>query len=159
MYWRRGGIKVLPYLDDFYFPKSGYHECVRLARRVEADFYKAGLLVNFPKSGRVPAKVRRHLGFEVDLEAGVFRVPEDRWEALQSSADALLHARGRRVQARQIAKFTGTVISIHKVGLGPGVSAVHAPLVCHHWRSGFAQLLGLSHGGGCGRASILAALA
>ena len=31
MHWRKGGIKVLPYLDDFVFMKSGFWQCVRLA--------------------------------------------------------------------------------------------------------------------------------
>ena len=34
MYWRRGDIKMLPYLDDFMFIKSGFRQCVRLARKV-----------------------------------------------------------------------------------------------------------------------------
>ena len=35
MHWRRRGIRVLPYLDDFMFMERGFWKCVRVARRVE----------------------------------------------------------------------------------------------------------------------------
>ncbi len=44
MHWRRGGSKVLPYLDDFMFMKIDFGYCVMLARRVESDFVRAGLI-------------------------------------------------------------------------------------------------------------------
>ena len=50
--------------------------------RIEGDSFKAGLLINFEKSGFVPLLARKHLGFEVDLGVKYFRVPADRWEAL-----------------------------------------------------------------------------
>jgi hypothetical protein len=34
LHWRRGGIRVLPYLDVFLFMESGFWQCVRLARRI-----------------------------------------------------------------------------------------------------------------------------
>ena len=80
--------------------------------RVEGDLFKAGLQINFPKSGLIPMLKRKHLGFEVDLGEGYFRVPTDRWEALQISTDALLVARGERVLARKLASLVGTIISM-----------------------------------------------
>ena len=59
-----------------------------------------------------PAFCLRQLGFDVDMREGTFRVPTDRWEALHSSTDALLSAKGGRVQARKIASLTGIVILI-----------------------------------------------
>ena len=113
MYWRREGIKVLPYLDDFMFMKHGFLQCASLARRVEGDFIRAGLKINVPKCHSVPAQQRRQLGFDVDFEDGKFRVPEDRFEALRISVDRILSARHRRVQARKLASVTGTVLSMH----------------------------------------------
>jgi len=49
MYWRKRGISVLPYLDDFFFTKKESHACLRLCRRVKHDFYDAGLIMNVPK--------------------------------------------------------------------------------------------------------------
>jgi hypothetical protein len=90
MYWRRCGIKNLPYLDDLFFPKKGFRECRSVGIRVEGDLFEGGLQINFPKSGLIPMLKRKHLGFEVDLGEGYFRVPTNRWEALQFSTDALL---------------------------------------------------------------------
>jgi hypothetical protein len=79
MHWRRGGIKVLPYLDDFMFMKSGFWQCVRLACRVERDSVWTGLKINVPKCSPVPAMQRRQLGLVVDCEEGKFQVPGDRF--------------------------------------------------------------------------------
>jgi hypothetical protein len=49
MHWRRGGIKVLLYLDDFISTWSDFVQCVMLARRVERDFVRAGLNINITK--------------------------------------------------------------------------------------------------------------
>ena len=112
MYWRGAGVKVLPYLDDFLFMKQGQQACSRMARRIEQDFFSAGLQVNVSKSCRSPCHKLRHLGFDVDLLEGKFRVPADRWEALQASVSAILAVRGGRVQARRLASLVGTVISM-----------------------------------------------
>ena len=104
---------MLPYLDDFLFMAKGFWQCVRLARKVEADLVRAGLRINVPKCHNIPAQLRRQLGFDVDFAAGKFRVPVDRWEALQASVDGLVYARHGRVQARKLASLIGTVLSMH----------------------------------------------
>ena len=93
MYWRRGGIRVLPYLDDFVFMKSGFWQCVRLARKVERDFVRAGLKIDAPKCSPVPAQQRKQLGFVVDFIEGKFQVPGDRFEALKASVADILSSR------------------------------------------------------------------
>ncbi len=55
MYWKREGINVLSYLDDFMAMKQGFCACVRLARRLESDFVRAGLRINVPKCHMIPA--------------------------------------------------------------------------------------------------------
>ena len=82
MYWRRSGISVLPYLDDFFFTKKGKQACLQLCLRLQKDFFSAGLIINVPKCCLTPALVLRQLGFDVDMGEGKFRVPVDRWEAL-----------------------------------------------------------------------------
>ncbi len=67
MYWRREGISVLPYLYDFMAMKQGLWACVRLARRLESDFVRAGLRINVPKCHMIPTQQRRQLGFDVDF--------------------------------------------------------------------------------------------
>lgn len=46
---------------------------------IEGNCLKAGLLINFPKSGLIPIEKIRHLGFDMDLGIGYFKVPADRW--------------------------------------------------------------------------------
>ena len=118
MFWRRSGIRVLPYLDDFLFLEQGEQACLQMSRRVESDFFAAGLQINKEKCCRTPSQQIRHLGFDVDLAAGKFSVPSDKWEALKASVDALLTARRGRVQARTVASLVGTVISM-RLAWGP----------------------------------------
>ncbi len=89
MFLRRDGIKLLPYLDDFMFMKSGFWQCVRMARRMERDFVRTGIMINVPKCHSIPAQQRRQLGIDVDFAQGKFQVPTDRWEALKVSARVL----------------------------------------------------------------------
>jgi hypothetical protein len=118
MYWRTKRIKILPYLDDFIFLIMGYDvECL-LAEIVEEDMCRAGLAINREKSDGTPKHNRVHLGLDVDLAAGLFKVPLARWEALRADAAAILNSKGTRVQARKLACLAGTVISA-KLAWGP----------------------------------------
>ncbi len=105
-------IRVLPCLDDLFFPKKGFRASRLVGTRIEVYYFKAGLLINFPKSGMIPSLERKHLGFDVVLGAGYFKAPADRLETLQFSTYALLMARGGRVLARTLASLVGTVISM-----------------------------------------------
>jgi hypothetical protein len=113
MNWRRGGIRVLPYLDDVRFMMRGFWQYVRLARKVERDFVRAGLKINVPKCSLVLEQQIRQLGFDVDFEAGKFHVPKDRCEAPRASVKEILASRHGKVQARSLASVTGTVILMH----------------------------------------------
>jgi len=113
IFWRRDSIKLLPYLDDFMFMMPGFWQCVRMARRADKYFVRAGLQINVPKCHSTPAQQRRQLGFDVDLAEAKFQVTADQWEALKVSATALLSSRNGEVQARSLARLKGTVISMH----------------------------------------------
>ncbi len=63
---------MLPYLDDFMATKQGFWACVRLARRLESDFIRAGLRINVHKCHMILAQQRRQLGFDVDFATGKF---------------------------------------------------------------------------------------
>jgi hypothetical protein len=67
MCWRREGISVLPYIAGFMAMKLGFWACVRLVRRLESNFVRAGLRINVPKCHIIPAQQRRQLGFDVDF--------------------------------------------------------------------------------------------
>ncbi len=72
MYWRKEGISVLPYMDDFMAMKRGFGACGRLVRRLESDFVRAGLRINVPKCHTIPAQQRRQLGFVADFATDKF---------------------------------------------------------------------------------------
>ena len=113
MHCRRGGIKVLPYLDDFMSMKSDFGQCVMLARRVERDSVRAWLNIIMPKCCPVFSKQRRQLGFNLNFEAGKFQVPGDWSEELKASIEGISSSRHGRVQAHSLASVTGTVLSMH----------------------------------------------
>jgi hypothetical protein len=112
MFWRARGINILPYLDDFLFLIMGYDAGYLLAKIVEEDMRRAGRAINQSKSDGTPKHDRVHLGFDVDLASGLFKVPIARWEALRAYAVAILNSKGTHVQARKLACLVGTVISM-----------------------------------------------
>ena len=80
---------------------------------LEGGLIRAGLKINVPKCHSILAQQRRKLGFDVDFAEGEFRVPEDRWEALMTSAGRVLSAFKGRLVSRALASVTGTVLSMH----------------------------------------------
>ena len=82
------------------------------------EFYSAGLIINVPKYYLTPSLMLRQLGFDVDMAEGKFRVPVDRWEALQFWNDSILSAKGGRVHARELGSLAGTMISM-RLAWGP----------------------------------------
>jgi hypothetical protein len=89
-----------------------------LAKIVEEDMRRAGLVINQDKSDGTHEHDRVHLGFDVNLAAGLFKVPITRWDALRADAAAILNSKGTRVQARKLACLVGTVTSM-KLAWGP----------------------------------------
>ena len=110
--------------------------------RIRKDFFKAGLVINVPKCQLDPAMCLRKVRFEVDMGEGRFRVPTDRWKALQSLVDSILSARGWRVQARKLASLAWTVISM-KLAWGPVIQLysmhiymlVNSVFSLNYWKS------------------------
>ena len=107
MFWRLRGINILPYLDDFLFLIMGYEAGCHLAKVVEEDLRLAGLAINQDKSDGTPNHDRVHLGFDVDLAAGLFKVPLTRWEALRDDTLTILNSKGTRVQAPSQTRLPG----------------------------------------------------
>jgi hypothetical protein len=71
-------------------------------KKIEEDKRRAGLTINWDKSDGTPKHDRLHLGFDVDLAAGLFELSIERWEALRDDADATLNWKRTRVQARKL---------------------------------------------------------
>lgn len=111
---RSQGLRLLPYLDDFLFAIA--ERLHQTAAYIRSMFAAAGLQVNEEKSSFDPSQICTHLGFEVDTAAGLFRVPQGRWDNLLDSIDRLLTA--RHVTVRGLASVAGQVVSMH-FALGP----------------------------------------
>ncbi len=118
IYWRKCGISVLPYLDDFFLTKKGKYKCLQLCFRPQKDFVSAGLITIVPKCCLPPLLVMLQPCFDIDMAEGKFRVPVDCWEAYQSLNDSILSTKGGRVQPRKLASMAGIVISM-KLSWGP----------------------------------------
>jgi hypothetical protein len=116
-HWRRSGVRVLPYLDDFLFMSSSYASALDLSARVQSDFRNCGLLVNMEKSVSKPVNRLKHLGMMVDTSSGVFEVPVERWDKLMSCVSRLQRAKRGRVGVRDVAACVGQILSM-KVSLG-----------------------------------------
>jgi len=114
--WRGEGIATLAYLDDFLYGFRSVEEALRFRTRLELDFFRAGLRLNWEKSQRTPVQLLRHLGFMVDTAKGLFLVPTDRWEKLQKEIAFLLSR--PRVQARRVSSCVGQIISMG-LSMGP----------------------------------------
>jgi len=158
IYWRKGGINVLPYLDDFFFSKKGRHAYLLLCRRVRKYLFDAGLIIHEPMCNLDPALCLRQLGFDVDMGDGEFRVPVDRWEALQSKTDAILAARGGGGAGQKALKLDGPC-DFHETGMGSSHLDVRTALVCLDKLGVLLELLGGAHGGSEVRTAFPAATA
>jgi hypothetical protein len=129
MYWRAIGINILPYLDDLLFIITGCEACRSLARIVEEEMCLAGIAINWEKSDGTPLQERIRLGFVVNLAEGLFKVSIRIWEALKVSVDLFLSSKGVKIQARKLASFVGTVISM-KLAWGP-ITQLHTKNLYH----------------------------
>jgi hypothetical protein len=95
-----------------------YDDGCLLAKIVEEDMRRADLTIKWDTSDGDPMHERLHLGFDVDLAAGLFKVPITKWEVLRADAAVILNSKGTRVQARKLACLVDIVISM-KLAWGP----------------------------------------
>lgn len=114
-YWRRQGIRLLHYLDDFCFAErpdaqGGPGLCARLRARVLSDINKAGFSVQVQKL-HPPAQRVTFLGFQIDTVAGKIYASAARAQELAAAVRAALGA-GAQVPARQLAGITGRIASL-----------------------------------------------
>ena len=100
-HWRKSGVMVLPYLDDFLFMSSSFPTALDLSFRVQNDFQNCGMLVNLEKSETMPVQRLKHLGMMVDTVSGIFEVPVDIWDKPMSCISRLQRARRGRVRVRE----------------------------------------------------------
>ena len=113
-YLRSLGWRLINYLDDFTFPVSPKElQAAQEAGLILAEFREAGLCINVPKSMLQPSTQARSLGFLLDTVAGIFMVPQDRWDIFTTVVKRLLLQGGG--SARLVAASAGHAISMKLV--------------------------------------------
>ena len=113
-HWRRNGIRMLAYMDDWLIIASSPTKVARDTGRVLYDCKQAGITVNTEKSQLQPTQSIQHLGFVVNLRQGTFTVTEERWEWMQQSFKQLANQgqRQRSIHVKQLASATGQAVSM-----------------------------------------------
>ncbi|KAK3288433.1 hypothetical protein CYMTET_4090 [Cymbomonas tetramitiformis] len=75
---RHSGMRVLPYMDDFLVLVDSQREGFLRREKVQLVLHRLGLRRNEKKGQWEPTQVVEHLGLEVDLKLGQFRVNDGR---------------------------------------------------------------------------------
>jgi hypothetical protein len=112
--WRKLGIRLIPYIDDFLFICSSASEFAAVQSRVLSDFAKAGFVLSIDKCQLQPSHVIQFLGFVIDSLHGVFHLTALRKAKLQEAVAACL-ASPTRISAKLVARTTGLITSLSLV--------------------------------------------
>ena len=95
-------------------------QCTMGTQKIVRDLGLAGFVLNHSKSNLKPQQVSPWLGFQLDLNKGMFYVPEEKLSKLISSIKVILIASyiANRVCVRKLASFVGQIISMG-LAIGP----------------------------------------
>ena len=115
--WRERGIRLIPYIDDFFFACKDSVEFARVQAAVLADLAAAGLVVSKEKCQLTCSHVVKFLGFVVDTLFGQFRLSAAQKQKLLRSIDQCLW-NPSAVPAKLVARVTGLANSLSLV-VGP----------------------------------------
>ncbi|KAK3244183.1 hypothetical protein CYMTET_46196 [Cymbomonas tetramitiformis] len=110
------GSRVLPYMDDFLVLASSKIEALRARELMSRVLVRLGIGRNEKKGHWEPMQLVEHLGLEVDLKAGQFRVTSARLQKIHQQARALLSeaTRQRRwLPARRLAAFAALCQAVY----------------------------------------------
>ncbi|KAK3250630.1 hypothetical protein CYMTET_39998 [Cymbomonas tetramitiformis] len=87
---RRRGARVLPYMDDFLIIAKTKEEAFVQRERVQRVLARLGLTRNEKKGQWEPGQLIEHLGLEVDLRDGLFRVTAARVAKIHAQAKVII---------------------------------------------------------------------
>jgi hypothetical protein len=113
-FWRKQGIRLIPYIDDFLFICSSSDEFAAVQAKVLGDFAKAGFVLSVEKCQLRPSHVVQFLGFVIDTLHGVYRLTAVRKAKLLDAISSCLSSPAR-VPAKLVARTTGLITSISLV--------------------------------------------
>ena len=114
--WRSKGLRCIVYIDDGICASSDRQQCVVDTKQIVDDIALAGFVINAEKSSLEPQQVGPWLGFLLDLNKGMFYVPEEKLARLKKAIVAILHCKS--VSVRKLASIVGQIISM-SLAIGP----------------------------------------
>ena len=115
-HWRKMGIRIFAFVDDFFEGLRKFHNTELVAHIVKTDLCRSGFVVNPKKSRWVPTQKDSHLGFIVDLREEILSVTPARIQKLNKLLN--LASKDLHLSARKIASLVGSIISMG-LGIGP----------------------------------------
>lgn len=109
--WRRLGIFVVAYLDDFVVLARTKEDLIRIRDQIIApDLVNFGL-IRAPQKGQwEPTQQLKVLGLILDLENGLVIVPQEKIEACRRGLSYLVS--GASITAKTLASVTGKIMSV-----------------------------------------------
>ena len=116
--WSRGqGLRCFLFYDDGSLAHQDQETCRRQGEIVRHDVLRCGFLLSEPKCHWSPRQHVECLGYEADMERGVFLVPGRRWSKMLS---VLTHVWENKhsVKARAVAALVGHIMSM-RLAIGP----------------------------------------
>jgi hypothetical protein len=120
-YWRKAGIRVIPYIDDFLFICSTATEFSSVQSGVLADFARARFVLLHEKCQLQLSHVIKFLRFVVDTLHGVFHLTALQNDKLRTAIAKCLR-QPLRVPAKLLAYTTGLITSMsfgHRIRFRP----------------------------------------
>lgn len=113
-YWRQSGVNIVLYLDDGLGLAKSYEKGVSDSLFVKQSLENAGFLVNSEKSVFQPCQTLEWLGMLWNTKMFCLSIPERCVQDCKSTLADIFH-RLPKITARQLAQFTGKVISMGPV--------------------------------------------
>ena len=110
------GMRLLPYVDDFLALAATRREALRCRERVDRVLTQLGLTRHPSKGDWEPTQRLEHLGIDIDLKDGLFRVPPRKLLELRQQARsiaAIAAQESRLIPVRRLAAFVGFAQSVY----------------------------------------------
>ncbi len=108
--WRRQGMMVYIYLDDILLVGTTPKQVEKQRDVILRDLEMSGMKVNYEKSTLIPAQSVQHLGFILDFQQGLIRIPPEKLRAVRKDMGKLLVK--SHITTRKMAAILGKIRSV-----------------------------------------------
>ena len=112
--WRKQGISIALCLDDGWLTESSFAECLQLSQTIRTDLREAGLITSEDKCIWQPCQELIWLGLVWNSVRGTIAITQRRIYNITHTIQSIV-SQEFSVSARQLASFTGKIISTSSV--------------------------------------------